>query len=477
MPTYEIGIGDVVLDPAAVYDFTYETKPVGHGIETTGVVTLRLDAVDPSKIDLYEPVIVDEIGATRNRVLWGVIVNALDVNDKKLALSLEGPERYHKEWQVGYRSFSNFSPQEIVFYLSRRIPEIEVQEKNIVGLKLNKNRRVFRVIFPVLNFEISDEVRVLGQRLGPVEASSDDERQIQKYSNEELRGAPTEQHIWSETRVRAQMSIEATYFDEAALEGRRLATAIVDLISYMVRLSTLGLKSDDGSVVTVPWDRNRYFTLPQLGHHAYVRDLSEATLKSCIIDFRSIRGETKLSLSRAEVGEYSRIMTVFENLTGVSTDESRRLSWSIHWLRRAKEASDSRDRLIDLWIALEFLTTGTRVPEICSSSQLDALERVIRQEAHRLGVGNVEDLAQRFRAAVNNPTLFDRFAALTSAVPITDSERKTVWDDLRGDRNDLQHGRRFDVEPRDLDVMERMLSKMIWILANRIIFNKTMIPK
>jgi hypothetical protein len=205
MPTYEIRIGDVVLDQTAVYDFTYETKPVGHGIETTGVVTLRLEAVDPSKIDLYEPAIVDEIGATRNRVLWGVIVNALDVNDKKLAISLEGPERYHKEWQVGYRSFSNFSPQEIVFYLSRRIPEIEVQEKNIVGLKLNKNRRVFRVIFPVLNFEISDEVRVLGQRLGPVEASSDDERQIQKYSNEELRGAPTEQHIWSE-RANAQLS-------------------------------------------------------------------------------------------------------------------------------------------------------------------------------------------------------------------------------------------------------------------------------
>ena len=217
----------------------------------------------------------------------------------------------------------------------------------------------------------------------------------------------------------------------------------------------------------VPWDRDRYFTAVSLGYQAYVRDLSEKMLKACLFDFRNLRGEPKLRISAADVVEYSPLQAIFEALSSASTDQSRRLSWAMHWLRRARESPDPRDRLLDLWIAMEFLTAGAKTEEICNSSQLNALENALVTAATKLGVKDVGRLADRFRRSANNPSLYDKFEALVSnQVPIGDGEKNAVWGSLRRNRNDLEHGKAFDVEPKDLDIMEQMLSKMIWVLSN-----------
>ena len=170
-----------------------------------------------------------------------------------------------------------------------------------------------------------------------------------------------------------ELQIESQYFDEAAQEARKRATALIDLLSYLVKISVLGFKGRDSKFVLVPWDRDRYFTAVSLGYQAYVRDLSEKMLKACLFDFRNLRGEPKLRISAADVVEYSPLPAIFEALSSASTDQSRRLSWAMHWLRHTRESPDPRDRLLDLWIAMEFLTAGTKTEEISNSSQLNAL--------------------------------------------------------------------------------------------------------
>ena len=206
MPKYEVKIGDIVLTSGnEIYDVTVRVQQVGHGFETSATIVLFLDRIDPSRVDLHWPIIVEELDA-KKRVLYGVIVDTLRISHDKLALYCEGSERYQKEDQVGYRFFSNFTPQEIVFYIARRTPEIEVQEKNIVGLDLTKNRRPFKVIMPIINLDIPHQMNVLGLQLAQANPSSEDEKLIVKYFAEAGDAARSEGQIWNHSKTRYRAS-------------------------------------------------------------------------------------------------------------------------------------------------------------------------------------------------------------------------------------------------------------------------------
>jgi hypothetical protein len=282
---YEVQIGNTVFSDE-IYEIVIERQRFKHSIETVAKVTFRLDKIDASRIDAYWPVIVDEIGISKRRVLYGVIVEAFRIDDRKLTLICEGSERYLKEYTVGYSWFSGFTPQEMLFYVGRRTPEIEVQEKNIGGLSLEKSPRAFKVIMPLLNFEIADEMNLLGLQLKRVDPTSEDEQAIDRCFKK-IQGGSVNYQMWAASKLRLHAEIEATYFDEAALKVRKLATPVLDFLSYLVKLSILGFKGKHSSTATVPWNRDRYFTSISLGNQAYVRDISQTSLKACVFDYRT----------------------------------------------------------------------------------------------------------------------------------------------------------------------------------------------
>jgi hypothetical protein len=174
-------------------------------------------------------------------------------------------------------------------------------------------------------------------------------------------------------------------------------------------------------------------------------------------------------LSTKELNDFSPVTHEFEKTNSKMDDYARRLWAAMHWLRRARESADQSDKLLDLWIALEFLVADTKVEEVCSSAQMSGLLQALKTKASEMGIPNAELILTSLKFAMTNPSLKSKFDALVKSrsIPLDEREEKIVWGPLRENRNNLEHGRIFDVQPEDLEVMEQMISKVVWILANQ----------
>jgi hypothetical protein len=249
---------------------------------------------------------------------------------------------------------------------------------------------------PILNLSVTERTSILGIQLLPKEGTSEDEEAIARFFSENGKTASqagnNERPVWYETETRAELTLEATYFDEAAAEARRRVSRAVDWLSYILRLSVLGMRTDE-RLILVPWIRARSFAAVSVGQEAYVRDLSEPSLKACLYDFQPLKGDPSVALSASDLKAYSDVKELFQSISGKPIDLSHRFWSALRWLRRARESIDERDKLLDLWIALEFLVSEEVVPKLCSSTEVDALSEVLENEAMKLGVDG--DLAAR----------------------------------------------------------------------------------
>jgi len=461
---YEVRVGDTVLKDE-VFDVLIMETRLPHTRETAAKVVLLLDKMDLSKVNLYWPVTVEDARSTPNRVFSGVVVETYLVGNDKIVLECEGGERHLKERTITY-GFHNFPIQEIVFYVTRQVPEVQIQEKNIEGLNLNKKRRSFKVILPILNFEVPSTMSIMNVQIHASDPSSEDETTISTQFSK-LADANS---VWRRSNARAEVLVEATYFDEAAIAGRKLITSALDWFLYALRLSVLGIKYNATSIV-LPWNRDHSYGTISAAEEAYVRDVSESNIKACVYDFEVSVGKTLVKLSKDDIVSYSPVKDLFELVYSKQTDESRR-SWSaLHWLGRARESIDDRDKLLHLWIALEFLVSGETGERLFPPDMSEPLAELLRDKAIELGCKDPEWAKRRFKDAISQPTLRERFDAFVAnasiQMGITSRETETVWETLRKARNHLEHGRKdVVISSEDLDVMDQMLNRMIWITVN-----------
>ena len=134
---------------------------------------------------------------------------------------------------------------------------------------------------------------------------------------------------WDKSSTRAEVTIEAKYFDEAAVEARNLIINALDWLSYTLRLSVLGIRTEE-HLILVPWVRERSFAVVSVGEEAYVRDLSEPSLKAYLHDFGPLRGHPSVTLSGNALEAYSPLKQLFESIHSKSTDASRRFWLALH---------------------------------------------------------------------------------------------------------------------------------------------------
>jgi len=453
---YEIRIGDLLLREEILDVHITQTR-YRHYRQTTADVVLRFNMLDPSLLDLYWPIIIDNVQGPRQRVFYGLTIQTHVIDTDKLHLTCEDASRYLKE-HTSSTAFNNFPVPEVFFYLGRGVRGISTPEENVEGLSIKKNSRSFRVTMPVVNVVLPTELFVLGIKLRPRGQTLEDDKKIDKSNLSS---------DWRNACVWAEVVVEAVYFDEAAEKARKLIIRAVDLLNYFLRLSIQGAKIGNKPLI-VPWNRDRAFVHVLLGRQAHVRDLSEARWKSYTHDFEVKIGEEKAMLSTQDMKSYSSLKAMFESIGDTAT--SRRLSSAMHWLRRGREASDPRDRLLDLWITLEFLTSETLADKTLTSTQIVDLSQALHIKAKELKLEDADRIVELFNSVINNPPLKNKFERLVAdnSIPITDKERDIVWGPLRENRNDLEHGRKFDVDPQNLDVMEQMLSRIILLLAARL---------
>ena len=126
---------------------------------------------------------------------------------------------------------------------------------------------------------------------------------------------------------------------------------------------------------------------------------------------------------------------------------------------------------MDLWIVLEFLVSGETGQRAFPPDVSERLAELLRDKAIELGFKDPESAKRRFKDAISQPTLRERFDAFVAnaslPMKITSKETEVVWDTLRKARNDLEHGRKdVVIFSDDLDVMDQMLNRIIWVTVN-----------
>jgi len=213
---YEIRIGDVTLRDE-IMEMDILKDDAERPRYRVARIVLDLDKINPAELNVHWPAIVDQIDGVRKRVLYGVITEVKYIDTNRVLIVCRGAERYFEEYRTNL-VFDGFSVPEQVFYIGRRVPEVGVQERNIEGLSLKKNSRRFRVIMPILNLTVGKQSSVFGVLLRPSDPNSEDDKVIAEYKIDT---------IWNKPIAWAETTVEAVYFDEAAIEARkRIVTAL-----------------------------------------------------------------------------------------------------------------------------------------------------------------------------------------------------------------------------------------------------------
>jgi|GEM_PF-2091890 len=315
--------------------------------------------------------------------------------------------------------------------------------------KPDLTQREFSIVLPVLNLRIKHEFEI-----GTVKfyhhKNSEDDKIISKT------GFGKEVPFWNTIYPRAQVTVNSDNMFDALTEGYAKIAQAVDWIAFR----------NDLSFPVVTEERNYFNYLKFSGRVkipslVYGRDLK--TGEVCFFDLVN-REDNILSLEYG-LDHFLRIgKEPFESLLSKDSedidDEENRIIQSMHWLRRSLEDSDKRDKLLDLWISMEYIISGQKPEITLSRPERDEARTAV--ESTSLSASKKEAVVKQINN-VNRGTLLGKLYKFfeDKDIQITDFEEsliKSAYDK----RNSLVHGRKdITVETRELDKLRSIIERII----------------
>lgn len=426
-------------------------EPHSHRSEATVVLDLRC-LRDFYHTNLRDGIVIED-KSRRRREFTGVVVESYSIDSQMHVLSCRSAEEYLRELVVPNTvHFENFTPQEIAYHIVKQTSDVDASEESIQGLSLNRQERDFLVAVPVHGLVIKDPVAMPPVTFSRLEENSHDSKIM------------LEKAEWNEGTAIARTTVKSSSFLAACTIGRETISRAVDALSYGAKLSSLGYPKN-GDYKTHDWERTATFSKLSLGEQTYLRDMSTDPPKTWL------RSEPTREADLELVGGNSLMLTSDTALKRSNSLGS--LAVALRWLRLGTQENDLTDRLLDYWVALEFLVANEKVPTLLSKKALDDLESTIMAATIRKGddeIMTTEEklrLSVRARSRINQIDLRERFDAFRenrkNAITITSDEYERVWgkDGLRDQRNALEHGRSVDVDEDALKTMKHVLDKMI----------------
>lgn len=384
----------------------------------------------------------------------GVVVETISTNDFYV-LSCKDNAQHLKEIRVaGQDAFDGFTPQEIVYHIVSSTSII--RPGMIQGLNLNTSSREFLVSVPIFGLELSKPCRISSVDFCKLEPTTEDMRWISEKAKED----------WGQANVIATVKVKTTGFFEATEAGREAITKAIDLMSYAAKLSILGYPTLKGLQPT-QWQRTQLLSRIRPGQETYLRDLTATPAK------RWLRSGLTTETVAESISQNALPELTSATFVDPIDDRSRTLSLALRWLRLGNQEPDPTDRLLDLWIALEFIVSREKVQPTLSSAGFEDLKAAVMMSKIRgengvplNGEGKAkEELWLKIQSKINQVDLRAQFETFCTkhAIVVTDSEREVIWgkNGARTQRNDLEHGRAVGVNKEQLSTMEHIVSKMI----------------
>jgi len=373
---------------------------------------------------------------------WLGIVKNYQFDDKFGIITFED-ERLRLENEPISAEFLNMKPIDTMALITQSS-----------GILLNPHRqdeynfeRNFFIIIPIQNLEIKDSFKIGNVKF--YKKFDELDGSIISDSN-----TGKKNFFWTDCSVRAKIKINAVNFFEAISKGYEKISQAIDIIALRTDLSF-------PSMATNSHHQNfsfNYYTLlskVKIPTTVYCRRVgSHAAL---FYDMESI-SKKRLSLDEKPIKFFDELILLCNDLIVKKepTQEEENLLQVLHWLRKAMQEGDKKDKFLDLWIAFDFLVSGESTERLFTKDDKEKLKKIILSdnfnEKQKSAILSKIDM-------LNDSPLMERFFQLTLNLEISFSaDEISALKKMRGKRTDIIHGK------KDISIIEGELSKMRTIL-------------
>jgi hypothetical protein len=354
--------------------------------------------------------------------------------------------------------FIHMNPVEGAFTIAQSMGLIFHTNYNI-----DTHKRSFIIIIPVKNLIIND-----GFKIGNVEFYQEfntlDDVLIRKSQN-----GRTNQE-WNGNYPRAKITVNANSFFAAIREGYEKVSTAIDLISLRTDISFPRMKIID-KYKNFKFDYYTYSSKVKIPSWVYCR---EKDTNSCMLFNIEFITENVLALEYKPQDYFLELNDLFDELMcknkNIYTQQEKNILQVLHWLRRAIQTGENKDKLLDLWTAMEFLVSGTKVEKLFCKDQKENIKSII--EAGQILQDKQKEVLFNKLDRLNEVPIMEKIRLMGQKFDIKlTSEENEILGLTRRKRNNLIHGE------KDIEISENELNKLRSIIEFLLIGKISDLPK
>ena len=319
------------------------------------------------------------------------------------------------------------------------------------GMTYNTSPRAFKVVVPIQNLIIDQTFKI-----GNVEFYQDftdlDDALIRKSS------IGRTNPLWNGNLPRARIQVIGCQFFEAITKGYDAICKAIDVISFRTDWTFPSIELD-GTKIFFMFSYYKYLSRVKGSTLVYCREVE--TQAHTFFNIESII-ENILSFEIDSQEYFAPANELFDGILKKDnlTDEESRILQVLHWLRKSIQEGNRKDKFLDLWVAFEFLTSGTSMPKLFQPNQVSSLIKLIEGS----GLSKEQIRAIKFRInQLNEPPQMAIFNHLvkTLGVDFTDAELN-ILSSARKKRTEIIHGKKDpEIKTEELNKMRTILEKML----------------
>jgi hypothetical protein len=300
------------------------------------------------------------------------------------------------------------------------------------GIPYNTIEREFIIIIPIQNLIIDQSFKI-----GDVEFyqkfDSADDSLIRKSDTGRTNS------LWNGNFPRAKTIVKAKQFFEAFMKGYTAISKAMDIIALRIDMSFPSIKIDDDQK-QFQFSYYKHLSKVRIPTWVYCREKNSQA--HTFFNIESIK-ENVLSLEIDPQNFFKEINKICSNLIIKEnpTEQENNLLQVLHWLRKSIQEGNNKDKFIYLWIAFEFLTSGTKTENMFTRDEITGLKKLIENTEFS---ADKKDAIKSKISMLNDSPLMVKFNHLKNSlgVDLSDWELKCLKT-ARDKRTDLIHGKKM----------------------------------
>jgi mevalonate kinase len=319
------------------------------------------------------------------------------------------------------------------------------------GLLYDDTKRDFVVIIPVKNLTITENFKI-----GNVEFyhsfKNVDDSIIRKSKN------GTKNPIWSKNLTRAKTIVKAKNFFDAIITGYSVISTAIDIIALRTDFSFPSI-----SINSCQYDFEYSYQIlvskVKIPTSVYCRENN--TDFAVIFDIEMSK-ENVLTLNANSKKFFKEMNILCDDLLQKNSlsSKEKNLLQALHWLRKAIQEGNNKDKFLDLWIAFELLISGEKSEKRFNDGDMEKFSNLITnsdfKEQQKSAIISI------IKVSINSNPLLVKFDQVVQKLKIAFStDERATLSELYDKRNDLVHGRKdIEVSNDELDKMRTIIEKI-----------------